>query len=542
MYQESVSVLSKRKKKEIIDNLLFTFPKLKQHRAEHKTLMSIRIIDLSEPAWVRVNPGPSSKKKQNSYRLCIGFQNIGCKYRERDLKGLGCLMCGYYARTAFKNVEKHMIVEQFKFGLIKGYREATKFDSIEFLNDGSFLNPDEFDKETQLNLLNLVSRMRYIKRVLVESRPEYIKESTLKFVLNQLRKDQLLEVAIGIESADDFIRDHCINKGITRKDFENAILEISHLAKGYPKRISAVAYLLIKPPFLTQRESIDDAVATINYLRQLSVKHKIHITAKLEPAAIANGTILSLLYQDNDNKFKYEPLSYWAVLEILARVACEIGTDAIEIRVGSREDMDDILKIPAIYNNDGETFHPVDFVLYESIQKFNQHQDLCKTLAVILEVVKRSSNISLVNNNSSLMQWYKRNKIAQRSIIQFLSRYKNIIEKKTNIESIKYDIDLMSIIYAVLDIMEGYCMEANDLKKNIDSALKRKDKKNLGLRIDECFKRIAPQAILQSSVIDINFNTQYGEVFFDVKDLLEDTKVSIWSRFAFHSGTLPSVS
>ncbi len=535
MRSNSISVLPEERKNEIRASLSLVIPELKRHRAEHKELMSRRKINLREPAWVRVNPGPSPARTRNSYRLCIGFKNIGCKYRESDPSGLGCLMCGYYARTAFKNVGNSKILEQFKSGLIVGHGEATRFNSIEFLNDGSFLNPDEFNEKIRVHLLSLVSRMRYVKRVLVESRPEHVKEHNIKFVLGQLRKKQLLEVGIGLETADDFIRDACINKGLTLKEFEDAVSVIAQLAHEYPNQIAVVAYLLIKPPFLTHRESIEDAVATLKYLHTLSAKLQIHIAAKLEPAAIANGTMLSLLYQKTDPTSQYEPLSYWAVLEILARTACEIGTDAIEVRIGAREDMDEVVRAPAIYNEDGETFHPFDFVIYESIQKFNQHQDLRRTMAVISQVYHRFYGESFDSRDSSLTQWLARNDIERSAIVEFLKLHTKAIEQAARTRTTRYDIEFISMIYAVLDIMEGYNKESKDLKQKIDKALMIGSKKKLGLRIDDCFRRIAPNEVLQSTVIDIKHNSQYGEVFFDVKDLLKVEKVSVWSRFALNN-------
>jgi len=532
---EDNSVLSEERKIEIRNGHSVVISELKRHRAEHKALVSSREIDLSKPAWVRINPGPITDRTLNGYRLCIGFQNVGCKYRERDPSGLGCLMCGYYARTAFKDVDKRIIMEQFKSGLMVGYGEVTRFDSIEFLNDGSFLNPEEFDEKTQASLLNTVARMPHIKRVLVESRADQVNMPNLKFVLDHLGEDQLLEIGIGLETADEFIREVCINKGFRRKDFEDALSVISQLAQEYPNRIAAVAYLLVKPPFLTQRESIEDAVMSLKYLYDISMKHQIHIVAKLEPTAIANGTVLSLLYQKTDPMFHYEPLSYWAVLEILARTAIEIGTDAIEVRIGAREDMDDVVKAPAIYNEDGETFHPFDFVIYESIQKFNQHQDIQRTMSIISHVYDQYYEKPIDDIDSSLIQWLARNDIEHSAIVEFLKLHTKDLEKEAKTKSTRYDIKFMSMIYAVLDIMEGYNKESKNLKQNIDKALVISDKNKLGLRIDDCFRQIAPNEVLQSTVIDIKHNLQFCEVFFDVKDLLRVEKVSVWSRFALNN-------
>lgn len=534
MNEDSVSVLSEDRRRMIQAQRASIMPALKEHRRDHKALMASREIDLRVPAWIRVNPGPRGAQGRSGYRLCVGFQNVGCKYRERDPAGLGCLMCGYYARTAFKNVSKDTIIEQFKAALRLGCSEGTVFNAIEFLNDGSFLNHEEFDQETQAELLRTVARMPYIERVLVESRPEHVKAPALKFLLEQLREDQVLEVGMGLETADDFIRDVCINKGSTRKQFEDAIAQIARLARVSPKPVGAVAYLLVKPPFLTHRESIEDTVATVKYLRALSRRYGVSIAAKLEPAAIANGTILSLLYRHPDPALHYEPLSYWAVLEILARTASEVGSETADLRVGAREDMDDVIKAPAIYNADGETFHPFDFVIYESIQKFNQHQRLRKVIAVASAVYKRFFGVPLHSTESALVSWLTANGIEKSALVEFATREAQDIEREARALDTSNDIELMSTIYAVLDIME-YGKRSPDLKQKIEAALLAKNEADLGATIDDCFRQIAPNALLQTTVINARHEPKYGEVFFDVKDLLEDQKISVWSRFALAS-------
>jgi uncharacterized Fe-S cluster-containing MiaB family protein len=75
-----------------------------------------------------------------------------------------------------------------------------------------------------------------------------------------------------------------------------------------------VTYLLVKPAFITDKESINDIIHSIHFLRLLSETYGIQITPKLEPAAIVDGTILSLLHMDNNTPYHYEPLSYWQSL------------------------------------------------------------------------------------------------------------------------------------------------------------------------------------------------------------------------------------
>jgi len=176
----------------------------------------------------------------------------------------------------------------------------------------------------------------------------------------------------------------------------------------------------------------------------------------------------------------------------------------------------------------------LDFVVYESLQKFNQHQDILRVLAVVSRVYHRFYGGPFDGRDSSLMQWLVQNAIEGSAIVEFARQNSEAIKQEAETEDAKYDIELMSMIYAVLDIMEGYSKDARDLKQSIEDALMSGDKKSLGLRIDDCFKGVAPGAILQSTVIDTKRgrDSQYGEVFFDVKDLLGDEKVSVWSRFA----------
>lgn len=505
---------------------------LREHRKEHMELALSWKSDLSSPAWVRVSPGPPCDNTRNSYRLCIGFRNVGCKYRERDSMGLGCLNCGYYARTAFGDVDMATILAQFKKGLRRGCEESTGFNSIEFLNDGSFLNTDEFTQEIQAALFGLVARMPRIGRILIETKPEHVAEPRLLFLLNILRPDQLLEVGIGFESADTFVREVCINKGFGIPEFEKAVEVVSALEQEYRHRVALVAYLIVKPAFLTHRECVEDIVASLQYLRSLGEKHRIRIVPKLEPAAVANGTVLSMLHSNKESKFYYEPLSYWAVLEILAWVGCEMG-NAFEIRVGAREDMDDVIKAPAVYRQDGETFHPFDFVLYESIQKFNQHQSFFRLFAVIVAVDKQFGGLALSDNGSSLTQWLKGNGFESCAIRKFLTANAEAIELEMSKPHTEEDIRAMAAVFAVLDIMEGYPSEGRgpEFKERIDRALLDDDRSGLECEIRECFESVTPEAILKISVNAMSVTGGYAEVFFDVTDLLRFEKVSIWSRF-----------
>jgi hypothetical protein len=527
------SCLSSKKKQEITADYNSIIQKLKIHRNEHKNRISNKTIDLKKPAWVRINPAPSLEENDNSYRFCIGFRNVGCKYRDRDTMGLGCLNCGYYASTAFADVDTETIIRQFKNGLKKGYKAAMEFNSVEFLNDGSFLNEDEFRKKTKDALLKSVSRMPAIKRVLVESRSEYIDREGIVYILHLLRKDQLLEIGIGFESADSFIRNTCINKGFSNKDFENSISIIASLCAEYKNRLRIVVYLLVKPAFLSQKESIDDIILSINYLASVENEYQIKIIPKLEPAAIVGGTILSMLYKDKTSKYHYQPLSYWAILEVLARITCESNCQdmASKIRIGAREDMDDIIKMPAIYNEDGETFHPFDFALYEAIQKFNQHHNINRLFSLLNKVYRQFNGVDLYDDNSDLSKWLCDNGILHSSIKEIFKKRNRLIQAEGESKTVTFDVALLSNIYQVLDIIEGYDKNRQKLADDIRQAINDNNRSAIEDIIDKCFVLVAPNELISVEIVDVPLiNNSYAELFIDIKELLKNIKITVWSR------------
>ncbi|MDP8240664.1 MAG: hypothetical protein P9X24_16370 [Candidatus Hatepunaea meridiana] len=533
MEQNRESCLSSEKKQEINDSYPIIIKNLKKHRSEHRNHVSQKPINLERPAWVRINPAPALKNNENSYRLCIGFRNIGCKYRDHEPMGLGCLNCGYYASTAFKDVNTETIIKQFKDGLKSGYKAGTVFNSIEFLNDGSFLNDDEFSKATKDALMRTVSEIPRIKRILVESKVEYVDREGVAYLLNLLRSDQILEIGIGFESADNFIRNTIINKGFSKKDFENSINTLASLSAEYKNRLGIVVYLLVKPAFLSQKESIDDIILSLNYLASIEKKYQIKIIPKLEPAAIVNGTILSMLYKDERSKFHYKPLSYWAILEILARTACEKNCENFvsEIRIGAREDMDDIIEVPAIYNKDGKTFHPFDFVLYEAIQKFNQHHNIYRLFCILIGVYRQFNRVDLFDDNSDLSKWLCDNGIINSGIKELVNKRNRFILKEAKSQTVAFEVTLLKNIYKVLDIIEGLDNERLELTNKIKGAINDNNKSAVEEIIDECFEAVAPNEFISVDIIDISqISDKYTELFIDIKELLKDTRISIWSR------------
>ena len=95
-----------------------------------------------------------------------------------------------------------------------------------------------------------ISNIPSIKKIVLESRVSDITVDKLS-ALRDVTKKQL-EIAVGIESANPTVRALCVNKYFDSKYFEDMV----ERARQYD--IQLIALLILKPPFLTEAESIND--------------------------------------------------------------------------------------------------------------------------------------------------------------------------------------------------------------------------------------------------------------------------------------------
>lgn len=556
--------LPQKRKIEISGEVINLVPSLKDHRRQHWKMLSLRnkkqaeILGKNQPAWIRVNP-THSEYHDDGYRLCFGFKNTPCTYRGSDPLKIGCFNCGFYAGTDFKKASKDEILSQVRYAFRYGWSDKSKFDAIEILSDGSFLCDDEINSKIKIELFKNFGKMHYINRILVESTPEHI-FSDNKEVLNLislLNEKQVLEIGVGLETSDDFIRKVCINKGFSSFDFEKALSYLSTLPQDYKKRCKVVAYLLVKPAFLTPEEYINDIVNTIRYLAKIEKAYGISVIPKLEPAAISNGTILSLLSNDISSKFYYEPLNYWSILEIITRVEEEHELKDIfkRLRIGAREDMDEIIKVPAIYRKDGR-YDKFDFILYNALQFFNQHHNLARVYSTLKKLYSHQLHKhKLLSPQSSLGEWYishlqvdnsdsdllGSNSYNKCAIERFFCNQATSINDEMVTDHIQIETDFLIETYKALDIIEGYS------KTNIKCTLRSKIitvlKKN-NYKIDEFNQRVELEEALSScfevylklfqiKMMSVSKEANgFTRLFFDLTDFISGKTYQIWSEFS----------
>lgn len=171
------------------------------------------------------------------------------------------------------------------------------FEKIKIFTSGSFLDTSELPVQTRNEILDLI-RERGVKEITIETRPEYAREA---LSVQRYVGDIILEIAMGLESSNDRVLTFCINKGFLFKDFLKAvnILESQKVK----------AYLLIKPPFLTEYEAIEDAVNSAHMIAEM-----VDVIS-FNPVAIHKKTVSEYLWRTGS----YSPPWLWSVVEVLNR-------------------------------------------------------------------------------------------------------------------------------------------------------------------------------------------------------------------------------
>ena len=117
--------------------------------------------------------------------------------------------------------------------------------------------------------------------------------------------DISLEIAIGLETSNDQIRETCIHKGFRYQDYIRAAKIIR------AQDCSLRAYLLFKPPFLTEQEAIDDTITSA-----LAAAQDGATTISINPATIHTGTLLEQLWRQK----WYRPPWLWSIHQVLGTI------------------------------------------------------------------------------------------------------------------------------------------------------------------------------------------------------------------------------
>ena len=165
-----------------------------------------------------------------------------------------CLMCDLWKNTTDKPVPPGAIPEQIKFALSR----IAPTKHLKLYNSGSFFDNKAIPEDDYRKIASLIEDF---DTVTVESHPFFIGKNTLQF--QELIKPAL-QVAIGLETIHPVILSG-LNKKMDLADFEHSV---TYLASH---GITSRAFILLRPPFLSETEGIDWAKKSIDYAFKVGV-------------------------------------------------------------------------------------------------------------------------------------------------------------------------------------------------------------------------------------------------------------------------------
>ncbi|MFH1059260.1 MAG: hypothetical protein V1797_11370 [Pseudomonadota bacterium] len=260
----------------------------------------------SPPAPARMRPAfhrisPVNINGAPGKRLMVVLRTRGCEYAAKH--NGGCTVCGF-ANHAIEDITDADILAQLAWALEEVPLEGV--DEIDLLTLGSFLNQNEISAATRAELLGMIAQLDGIRRVSFESRSEYVSVATLE-ACRAILGERVVEFGIGLESANDRVRNQVIRKGLTREAFERVAAVLAQAG------LDLLVYLLIKPHRLSESEAIADAVASVEYVSQVAARHGIRARMALEPVFVAPNTELERVFLAGE----YHLVNLWSVVEVI---------------------------------------------------------------------------------------------------------------------------------------------------------------------------------------------------------------------------------
>ncbi|AXV38054.1 MAG: TIGR01210 family radical SAM protein [Methanobacterium sp. BRmetb2] len=218
----------------------------------------------------------------------------------------GCTMCSYIADSVLEPVSADVLIDIFKNALKR--HELSEKTVVKIFTSGSFLNEEEFPPEARAEILEILGKEEHVEEVVVESRPEYVNRDVL-IECCEILGDKIFEVSLGLESANDKIRREKINKGFSRKEFEEAVNTIKYLKTDY--KLKSKAYLFVKPILTSEKEAVEDAIQSAVYAEKVGVDR-----ISFCPATIHKGTLMEILWR----RGSYKPPWIWSIVKIINQV------------------------------------------------------------------------------------------------------------------------------------------------------------------------------------------------------------------------------
>ena len=208
----------------------------------------------------------------------------------------GCTFCGYFNDTR-DDITSEDLHAQWDFARQK-FDDFAEHGMVKVYTSGSLLEDREIPVDFQETVLRDCHQLG--KELVIESRTEQCSEEKLAWAKTI---NPRFTVAIGLEALDEEVLRFHINKGFTVKSWYRAVENLQNAG------LRIKTYLMFKPPFMSEGDSLVQTVRWIEGIAELSDEISIN------PMNIQRGTVIDRLFRAGD----YRPPWLWSLVELIER-------------------------------------------------------------------------------------------------------------------------------------------------------------------------------------------------------------------------------
>ncbi len=260
-------------------------------------------IDDGEQHWAVVSDhvGPSG------LRGIVGIPTFGCAYARTGWGG--CSVCGHASSMLWNGtLSNDEIVRDVQRSLSS--LDAVRPAHICLYTSGSFLDDSELPPPVRQTIIASVQCRSWVNSISIESLPQFVTQRSL----DQLRSysgDLKIHLGMGVDSTDEFVRAVCFQRHIASRLYIKALQACNSMD------VDATAYVVYKPPFLTEEEAVFDTAQSTAVALNWGFSR-----VSIEPVALQSGTLQQHLF----DKGLYVPPTFWGVVSAVVQ-SCALGDD-----------------------------------------------------------------------------------------------------------------------------------------------------------------------------------------------------------------------
>jgi radical SAM enzyme (TIGR01210 family) len=211
---------------------------------------------------ITVRPQYGDKPISAFTRVTLGVPELVIAFYTMRCQDMGCTFCRLPEASARSLVPEEGIARQldFSFALLDG---GFPIQRVSFGNEGSPLDHRALPADHLKMILQRCAGYPGVGHIVIETRTEYATEP----VLDQIQRwaaPRDLTLKVGLESADDRIREGILRKRMDLGAFEETVGRMGR------RRIGLSAYVLLKAdPEHDDAAGVADAIRTCDYLKRL---------------------------------------------------------------------------------------------------------------------------------------------------------------------------------------------------------------------------------------------------------------------------------